>query len=115
MYTIDELKVRLLSELKEIADALGVKNYKKLAKQDLIYAILDQQAVTPESEMPKKVEEPTEEKEEAAKKPARKPRAKKSEKTEESSEENAKPRRKKRQNVTDAEAAAAAEAKAVFL
>ncbi len=54
MYTIEELKVRLLSELKELAEALGVKNYKKLSKQDLIYKILDQQAVTPESELPKK-------------------------------------------------------------
>ena len=56
MYTIDELKVRLLSELKEIADSLGVKNYKKLAKQDLIYKILDQQAITPENDLPKKQE-----------------------------------------------------------
>ena len=70
MYTIDELKVRLLSELKEIAEALGVKNYKKLAKQDLIYAILDQQAVTPDSELPKKADDAKEE----PKKPAKKPR-----------------------------------------
>jgi transcription termination factor Rho len=54
MYTIDELKVRLLSELKELADTLGVKNYKKLAKQDIIYKILDQQAIMPESDLPKK-------------------------------------------------------------
>jgi len=46
MYTIDDLNVRLLSELKEIAEQLGVKNAKKLAKQDLVYKILDQQAVT---------------------------------------------------------------------
>jgi transcription termination factor Rho len=45
MYTIDDLNVRLLSELKEIAEGMGVKNAKKLAKQDLIYKILDQQAV----------------------------------------------------------------------
>ena len=54
MYTIDELKIRLLSELKEIAESLNVKNYKKLAKQDLIYAILDQQAITPEDQLPTK-------------------------------------------------------------
>ena len=111
MYTIDELKVRLLSELKEIADALGVKNYKKLAKQDLIYAILDQQAVTPESELPKKVDE-AKEAPEAPKKPGRKPRAKKAEKSEESEESSAgekttKPRRRKRQNVAEAEASEA--------
>lgn len=45
MYSIDDLNVRLLSELKEIAEGLGVKNVKKLEKQDLIYKILDQQAV----------------------------------------------------------------------
>jgi transcription termination factor Rho len=48
MHTIDDLNIRLLSELKEIAEGLGVKNAKKLAKQDLIYKILDQQALTEE-------------------------------------------------------------------
>ena len=48
MYSIDDLNVRLLSELKEIAEEMGLKNYKKLAKQDLIYKILDQQAVSGE-------------------------------------------------------------------
>jgi len=47
MYTIDDLNVKLLSELKEIAEELGIKNFKKLAKKDLVYKILDQQAVTP--------------------------------------------------------------------
>ncbi len=47
MYTIDDLNVRLLSELKEIAEGMSVKNAKKLAKQDLIYKILDQQALSP--------------------------------------------------------------------
>lgn len=46
MYTIDDLNVRLLSELKEIAEGMGVKNAKKLTKQDLVYKILDQQAVS---------------------------------------------------------------------
>jgi len=54
MYNIEELKIRLLSELKEIAEELGVKNYKSLKKDDLIYAILDQQAITPEKALPKK-------------------------------------------------------------
>jgi transcription termination factor Rho len=49
MYTIDDLNVRLLSELKEIAEGMGVKNAKKLSKQDLIYKILDQQAVSGEA------------------------------------------------------------------
>lgn len=49
MYTIDDLNVRLLSELKELAEQMGVKNAKKLGKQDLVYKILDQQAVSGES------------------------------------------------------------------
>ena len=62
MYTIEELKDRLLSELKEIAEELNVGNFKKLSKQDLIYKILDQQAVLPADQLPVKV------------KPAAKPR-----------------------------------------
>ncbi|WP_266204194.1 transcription termination factor Rho [Pontibacter kalidii] len=54
MYKIEELKDRLLSELKEIAEHLGVKNFKKLSKQDLIYKILDQQAVSPSETISKK-------------------------------------------------------------
>ena len=54
MYNIEELNVQLLSELKEIAEGLGLKNFKKLGKQDLIYKILDQQAVTPDSQIPAK-------------------------------------------------------------
>jgi transcription termination factor Rho len=49
MYTIDDLNVRLLSELKEIAEGMGVKNAKKLTKQDLVYKILDEQAVSGDS------------------------------------------------------------------
>ncbi|HYG19472.1 MAG TPA: transcription termination factor Rho [Ohtaekwangia sp.] len=54
MYTIDDLNVRLLSELKDIAEGMGVKNAKKLSKQDLIYKILDQQASAPEAVPAKK-------------------------------------------------------------
>jgi transcription termination factor Rho len=54
MYNIEELNLRLLSELREIAEELGVKNYKKLAKKELIYKILDQQAITPETSLPEK-------------------------------------------------------------
>ena len=53
MYTLDDLSVMLLSELKEIAERLGIKNFKKLAKQDIIYAILDQQASMSEGEIKK--------------------------------------------------------------
>ena len=74
MYNIEELNVRLLSELKEIAEKLGVKNYKRLPKSELIYKILDQQAVTPESELREKVAE----KPKKAEKPAKKENSKES-------------------------------------
>ena len=54
MYNIEELRIRLLSELKEIAEELGVKNHKSLKKDELVYAILDLQAITPEQALPKK-------------------------------------------------------------
>jgi len=59
MYNIEELNVSLLSELKEIAEKLGVKDFKKLPKKDLIYKILDQQATTPEADLPKKTTKET--------------------------------------------------------
>ena len=48
MYTLNELKDRLLSELKEIAEQQNVGNFKRLSKQDLIYKILDHQATQPD-------------------------------------------------------------------
>jgi transcription termination factor Rho len=54
MYTLNELKDRLLSDLKEIADQLSVGNFKRLSKQDLIYKILDQQALLPADQLPGK-------------------------------------------------------------
>ncbi len=54
MYTLNELKDRLLSDLKEIAEQLQVGNFKRLSKQDLIYKILDQQAVLPADQLPNK-------------------------------------------------------------
>lgn len=52
MYTIQDLNVRLLSELKEIAEELGLDNYKKLPKKELIYKILDFQASKPDDDNP---------------------------------------------------------------
>lgn len=82
MYTIEELNVRLLSELKEIAEELSLKNYKRLSKEELVYKILDQQAITPEEKLPKKkqVEETKDKKvEEIKEKPAPKPKPRKRE------------------------------------
>lgn len=45
MYDILELSKKLLPELKEIAKALNIKKAEALKKQDLIYKILDQQAI----------------------------------------------------------------------
>lgn len=48
MHNIEELNLKLISELREIASQLKIKNYKKLNKEELIYKILDQQAISPE-------------------------------------------------------------------
>ncbi|PID89764.1 MAG: transcription termination factor Rho [Bacteroidia bacterium] len=45
MYDILELNKKLVSELKEIAKTLDVKKIDSFKKQDLIYKILDQQAI----------------------------------------------------------------------
>lgn len=47
MYNIEELNLKLISELREIGVSLDVKNAKKLEKEELIYKILDQQAINP--------------------------------------------------------------------
>ncbi len=45
MYDITELNQKLLPELKEIAKELNIKRAESLRKQDLVYKILDQQAI----------------------------------------------------------------------
>ncbi len=45
MYDILQLNDMLVAELKELAKSLGLKGINRLAKQDLIYKILDEQAV----------------------------------------------------------------------
>ena len=47
MYDILELNDKLLNELKEIARLMSIANYDELRKQELIYKILDQQALNP--------------------------------------------------------------------
>ncbi|MBK9257384.1 MAG: transcription termination factor Rho [Saprospiraceae bacterium] len=46
MYDILQLNDMLVPELKEVAEKLGLDNYKKLSKQDLVYKILDEQALS---------------------------------------------------------------------
>ncbi len=50
MFDILQLNDMLVPELRELAEQLGLKGYKRLNKQELIYKILDHQAVSGESE-----------------------------------------------------------------
>jgi len=74
MYDIIELNGKKVADLRTIAKELNIKKTDSLKKQDLIYKILDEQAVNPDfkAKKPEKVEE----KKESKPKPAR-PRAKK--------------------------------------
>lgn len=69
MYDILQLNDMLVPELKALADSLGLGNVKKLSKQELIYKILDQQAVMSKNQAPP--QEQTQD--EAIKKRGRKP------------------------------------------
>ncbi len=81
MYDIIELNSKLVSELKEIAKELNIEKIEGLKKQDLIYTILDHQALNPGKETakaepkrkpgrPKKNKEATEAKPAKEEKPA---------------------------------------------
>lgn len=93
MYKIEQLNVLLLSELREIASQLGLKNIGKYNKKELIYRILDQQALAPEGAISQPADTPT--------KPEKSDQSKKEE------DNKAKPREKrpaprvKRENVTE--------------
>ena len=60
MYDILELNKKLLAELKEIAKGLKIKRVDSFKKQDLIYKILDEQAIVASEK--KKTEKPVAEK-----------------------------------------------------
>lgn len=47
MFDIIQLNETLLPELKEIAKKLDIDNFDNLKKQDLVYKILDHQALNP--------------------------------------------------------------------
>lgn len=120
MYDILQLNEMLVPELKEIAEQLELKGYKKLSKQDLIYKILDHQAVAGGS-IEKAVEKPQapdngesgEKKEETTKKRRRRPDAKKDNHKSESREpgenrepkENIEPKEPKQESVSGEETA----------
>jgi transcription termination factor Rho len=71
MYDILTLNDMLVSELQEIAGKLKVTNTKSLEKQDLIYRILEKQAITPDAEVKTVAEATTENSETAPKKRTR--------------------------------------------
>ena len=50
MYDIIELNSKLVTELRQIGKELNIPKYEKLLKQDLIYQILDYQALNPSKE-----------------------------------------------------------------
>jgi transcription termination factor Rho len=50
MYEISQLSDMLVPDLREIAENVGIKGFRKLNKQELIQHILDSQAATPGSE-----------------------------------------------------------------
>lgn len=86
MYDILQLNDMLVPELQDIAEQLAIANYKKLEKQDLVFKILDKQAVAGadngKDEKPKRkriIKATGKPAEEATEKPAVKAAAKKAE------------------------------------
>ncbi len=61
MFDILQLNDMLVPELKDVAEQLGLKAYKRLNKQELIYKILDEQAVNKKESEAKSKEETNEE------------------------------------------------------
>ena len=51
MYEIEELRSKLLTELKDIARGFGVKKVDSFKKEEIIYKILDMQALNPPEEV----------------------------------------------------------------
>jgi transcription termination factor Rho len=58
MYDILELNRKLLPELKEIAKGLNIKRTESMKKQDLVYKILDAQAIREAEKAERKNTEP---------------------------------------------------------
>ncbi len=78
MYDILQLNEMLVPELKDLAERLELKNYKRLNKQELIYKILDEQALNAGGEKTPKASEKAEP---PKKKESPKPKRKKAENT----------------------------------
>ncbi len=94
MYDIIELNSKKVSDLREIANKLGLQRTDKLKKQDLVYSILDEQALRPGA-IPKKGKSAAPEKT-ASKSPAKSsPKSDDSAKPEKTAAASRKPRPKK--------------------
>ena len=95
MLDILQLNDMLVPELKALAEKIDLKGYKRLSKQDLIYKILDHQALVGKSEVEKSVpaaKKAPAKKAPAKKAPARKAPAKKAPKAEENKERSEAPK-----------------------
>jgi transcription termination factor Rho len=118
MYDILQLNEMLVPELREIAETIKVTQYKKLSKQELIYKILDQQAIlgnqssskpveaAPKKPAPKAVEKPKRRTKPTSPKAEPKPKvAVKKEEAEKETEPVKKPRgRRRKEEPVDIEA-----------
>ena len=67
MYDILELKSKLLPALQDIAKNLNIPKYRSLKKMDLIYQILDVQAINPSATKEKKINSNTSQSKSSAK------------------------------------------------
>ncbi len=113
MYDITELNEKLVSDLKEIADKLNVPKAEKLKKQELIYQILDIQAMTPgpAASKPAKTENTSDDKKPTKERKPRSPRVKKEDKpTEDKAEDKTSDKPKEESEKKDAEGAEKSEA-----
>ena len=61
MFEISDLKEKKLPDLQEIAQSLGMKKFKTLKKEELIYRIIDFQAENPATILSEKETKPSEE------------------------------------------------------
>ncbi|MCR9153764.1 MAG: transcription termination factor Rho [Bacteroidetes bacterium] len=96
MYDINQLKAMKLPELRQIAEGSRISKFKSLKKMDLIYAILDKQAIDPKAIAAPPSEEGQKEETQKDSAAAEKPKA---EYTEEKSEKpNPRERNRKPQN-----------------
>jgi len=98
MYDILQLNEMLVPELRDVAETLGMKSYKRLSKQDLIYKILDEQAIAGKSDNGEK-EAPVKE---SPKPKAKKPEPKAAKKQEEKDPAPKKPVRKAKDVAAEA-------------